>query len=235
MYVFSFQHKHCTRTVTTLGSITSLVCLTRTLPCNFEIFGSSTLNCTGEALELKAPWDAPKYRFAYKLIAAARSGIRPLVSDEAVSTLGVPEYVELMRACWSQDPLHRPAFPTILRTLQKIRLACCNMQFDAKMDAMLMDDVSADSKTGISDNTEQGSDDKSESSIRMPVSSKIETHIAMTRVANWRAKTCGAKPQTETNLPYQIVAISPRQTNNNVLPRARTFESDTRCAQSGDK
>ena len=72
----------------------------------------------GEALELKAPWHEFIYsKFTHKIMDAVEAGKRPGVSDEAVDTLGVAGYVELMQSCWSQDPQKRPPFSLVLETL----------------------------------------------------------------------------------------------------------------------
>ena len=138
----------------------------------------------GEALELKGPWSADKYRFTNKLMAAVSDGKRPPISEKAVSTLGIPGYVELLQVCWSQDPLHRPTFSTILRSLEDIRLICCKLEYNARMDARMMEAVNANSKTGIEmgtlsgDSTKQGRR-KSEAGFRMSASIKTETRIAV--------------------------------------------------------
>ena len=74
-----------------------------------------------EVLELKAPWDEPRFKkYSHRLIEAVEKGERPKFSVENARQ-APPGYVELMQQCWAQAPIERPDFSAVLYQLQDMR------------------------------------------------------------------------------------------------------------------
>ena len=72
-------------------------------------------------LALRTPHE--DLNFVYKIKRAVLNGDRPIVSP--ASARDAPDgYVPLMRECWAQDPIERPAFNAIYDRLVRVRVSC---------------------------------------------------------------------------------------------------------------
>ena len=70
-----------------------------------------------EALELRGPWDEPQYtKYSYRLMDAVERGERP-----PITSTGPAGYVELLRACWAQEPVARPPFSEVDERLKRMQ------------------------------------------------------------------------------------------------------------------
>ena len=72
-------------------------------------------------LALQTPWS--KKGFVYKIKRAVLRGERPSVA-QTWSRDAPDGYVPLMRKCWAQDPIERPAFNDIYDRLVRMRVDC---------------------------------------------------------------------------------------------------------------
>jgi len=76
-----------------------------------------------EALELCLPWrELTSNGFVAPVLDAVEAGRRPPISSHSERTAPAG-FIDLMRACWSQDPQSRPPFNIVMKRLEDMRVS----------------------------------------------------------------------------------------------------------------